>query len=143
VDYPVEALELRYLLSVGGRLTPGLTRVLFLTWRSPPASAYYLASIAILHPATLTNQYRSQDPSDFVTRPLQVKMAKIDVHAHYLPDFYADALRTNGHGRPDGMPAVPKWDVEENLAVMDKMGIGKAYVRFWVSRITNADLTIT
>jgi hypothetical protein len=32
---------------------------------------------------------------------------RIDVHSHFLPDFYRDALHATGHGNPDGMPAVP------------------------------------
>lgn len=34
--------------------------------------------------------------------------AKIDVHAHFLPEFYAKALQEAGHlPGPDGMPAIP------------------------------------
>lgn len=34
--------------------------------------------------------------------------AKVDVHAHFVPDFYAQALRDAGHTPgPDGMPAIP------------------------------------
>ena len=34
--------------------------------------------------------------------------AKRDVHAHYLPDFYAQALRDAGNNPgPDGMPLIP------------------------------------
>ena len=34
--------------------------------------------------------------------------AKIDVHAHFVPDFYADAARDAGHlPGPDGIPAMP------------------------------------
>lgn len=33
---------------------------------------------------------------------------KVDVHAHFVPDFYAQALRDAGHTPgPDGMPAIP------------------------------------
>ncbi|KAF2090892.1 amidohydrolase 2 [Saccharata proteae CBS 121410] len=31
--------------------------------------------------------------------------ARIDVHAHFLPPFYRDALQSHGHAHPDGMPA--------------------------------------
>ncbi len=51
---------------------------------------------------------------------------RIDVHAHFLPDFYADALRDAGHGRPDGMPAIPAWSAEEALKVMDGLGVQTA-----------------
>lgn len=34
--------------------------------------------------------------------------AKIDTHAHFVPDFYAQALRDAGHlPGPDGMPGIP------------------------------------
>ncbi len=32
---------------------------------------------------------------------------KIDVHAHYLPDSYRDALARRGHAQPDGIPGDP------------------------------------
>ena len=31
----------------------------------------------------------------------------IDVHAHFVPDFYAAALTRAGHSKPDGMPQIP------------------------------------
>lgn len=51
---------------------------------------------------------------------------KIDVHSHYLPPFYQEALRNNGHANPDGMPAVPDWSPEQHLELMDKLGIQKS-----------------
>jgi 6-methylsalicylate decarboxylase len=48
---------------------------------------------------------------------------KIDIHAHYLPDFYREALRHNGHAQPDGFPEVPTWSAPEHVAVMDRLGI--------------------
>ena len=48
---------------------------------------------------------------------------KIDVHAHFLPDFYRDALREAGHDQPDGFPYIPEWSAEEHVAVMDRLGI--------------------
>lgn len=47
----------------------------------------------------------------------------IDVHAHYLPAFYREALRECGHDRPDGFPHVPEWSAEEHVATMDRLGI--------------------
>lgn len=32
---------------------------------------------------------------------------KIDVHSHFLPPFYREACLETGHGKPDGMPALP------------------------------------
>jgi 6-methylsalicylate decarboxylase len=48
---------------------------------------------------------------------------KIDVHAHYLPDFYRDALAEHGHGQPDGFPYIPEWSAEDHLSFMDRLGI--------------------
>ena len=33
--------------------------------------------------------------------------ASIDTHAHFLPPFYREACEGTGHGKPDGMPALP------------------------------------
>jgi 6-methylsalicylate decarboxylase len=47
----------------------------------------------------------------------------IDVHAHYLTDQYRKAAIAAGHSKPDGMPGLPEWNVDNALAVMDRMGI--------------------
>lgn len=44
---------------------------------------------------------------------------KIDVHAHFVPDFYREALLDNGITNPDGMPGIPAWSVDSHLAYMD------------------------
>ncbi|KAK1981879.1 amidohydrolase [Colletotrichum cereale] len=55
--------------------------------------------------------------------------AKIDTHAHFLPDFYAQALRDAGHlPGPDGMPGIPEWSPEAHLEFMDAQGIEKSYL---------------
>ncbi|TKA31308.1 hypothetical protein B0A50_02153 [Salinomyces thailandicus] len=51
---------------------------------------------------------------------------KIDVHSHFLPPFYQEACRNNGHANPDGMPAVPDWSPEQHLNLMDNLGIRKS-----------------
>lgn len=51
---------------------------------------------------------------------------KIDVHSHFLPPFYQDACRKNGHANPDGMPYLPDWSPEEHLQLMDKLDISKS-----------------
>ena len=51
---------------------------------------------------------------------------RIDVHAHYLPPTYREALHAAGHDRPDGFPIVPEWSAEEHVAVMDRLGIATA-----------------
>lgn len=47
----------------------------------------------------------------------------IDVHAHYVPDFYRQALTDHGHAQPDGFPHIPDWSAEEHLSAMDRLGI--------------------
>jgi predicted TIM-barrel fold metal-dependent hydrolase len=51
---------------------------------------------------------------------------KIDVHAHYLPDFYRDALRAHGHDQPDGFPYIPEWSAVDHVAFMDRLGIARS-----------------
>ena len=53
-------------------------------------------------------------------------MSLIDVHAHFLPDQYRDALATAGIDQPDGFPRVPSWSAAEHVAVMDRLGIRSA-----------------
>jgi predicted TIM-barrel fold metal-dependent hydrolase len=47
----------------------------------------------------------------------------IDVHAHYLPPAYSDALREAGVTALDGGIPVPQWRVEDSLAMMDRLGV--------------------
>lgn len=51
---------------------------------------------------------------------------KIDMHAHFLPPFYRDALLEHGYAHPDGMPGIPSWSPEAHLAYMDANGISKS-----------------
>ncbi|KXT01156.1 hypothetical protein AC578_603 [Pseudocercospora eumusae] len=53
---------------------------------------------------------------------------RIDVHVHYLPKFYQEACRQNGHEFPDGMPYLPDWNEEEHLAMMHKYNIQKSFL---------------
>jgi 6-methylsalicylate decarboxylase len=52
----------------------------------------------------------------------------IDVHHHFVPDFYREALLAAGVTQPDGMPAIPAWSEESALAFIDEMGIATAYL---------------
>ena len=52
--------------------------------------------------------------------------SRIDVHAHYLPDFYREALIKAGKTHPDGMPGIPEWSEAVALETMDKLRISKA-----------------
>lgn len=51
-----------------------------------------------------------------------------DVHAHFLVPEYVAAAREAGIERPDGMPGWPEWTPERSLALMNEVGIGKAYL---------------
>jgi len=42
----------------------------------------------------------------------------IDVHSHFLPDFYVQALREAGIHDVDGWP-IPKWSVQDALNMMN------------------------
>ena len=44
---------------------------------------------------------------------------KIDVHAHFVPEVYRQALLDNGITNPDGMPGIPAWSVEAHLEYMN------------------------
>lgn len=50
----------------------------------------------------------------------------IDVHAHFLPERYRQALVVAGHEEPDGFHAIPEWSPVDHLALMDRLGIGTA-----------------
>ena len=52
--------------------------------------------------------------------------SKIDVHAHFIPPSYRDALLANGHTNPDGMPGIPPWSAEAHLSYMDQHNISKS-----------------
>lgn len=51
---------------------------------------------------------------------------RIDVHAHFLPTCYTDALAQRGITHLDGGMPVPTWTAELALATMDKLDIGTA-----------------
>lgn len=48
---------------------------------------------------------------------------RIDVHAHYLPPDYRQALLDAGHEHPDGFPVLPEWSAAAHLAMMDRAGV--------------------
>ncbi|KAF3941772.1 hypothetical protein ABW19_dt0203303 [Dactylella cylindrospora] len=47
---------------------------------------------------------------------------KFDVHHHFVPEFYAEALRENG-GDPSGW-TIPTWTVQASQQIMDQHRIG-------------------
>jgi len=67
----------------------------------------------------------------------------IDVHAHFLPPFYREALVRHGYGQPDGFPYVPEWSAKEHVAVMDRLGIGKSMLSISSPGIHLADVAQT
>jgi predicted TIM-barrel fold metal-dependent hydrolase len=52
--------------------------------------------------------------------------SRIDVHSHFLPPFYRDALVQTGHSKPDGMPAIPPWSTDAHLKTMESANVKKA-----------------
>ncbi|KAI9721331.1 MAG: hypothetical protein M1828_005191 [Chrysothrix sp. TS-e1954] len=53
-------------------------------------------------------------------------MERIDVHSHVVTSGYRQYLIENGHEKPDGMPAIPAWDAEHQIALMGKLNISKS-----------------
>jgi predicted TIM-barrel fold metal-dependent hydrolase len=48
---------------------------------------------------------------------------KVDVHAHYIPGVYHDALVAAGQTQPDGIPRLPEWNETLALEAMNKLDI--------------------
>jgi len=65
----------------------------------------------------------SMQTPDAAEAPLR---GAIDVHAHVLTPSLRTAMLDAGHGQPDGMPALPEWDPDSALSVMDRTGIRAA-----------------
>lgn len=53
---------------------------------------------------------------------------RIDVHAHFLPDFYCEALAKAGLETLDGGMPIPAWSAQAALEVMDRQGIETAMI---------------
>lgn len=51
---------------------------------------------------------------------------RIDVHSHFLPPNYREALASNGHSHPDGMPAIPEWSLDAHLTMMKTANVTKS-----------------
>jgi predicted TIM-barrel fold metal-dependent hydrolase len=49
-------------------------------------------------------------------------MPKIDMHVHYVPQAYREALLSCGEENPDGFPT-PEWDPQTHLKVAEQLGI--------------------
>lgn len=50
----------------------------------------------------------------------------IDVHAHFIPAFYRQALIDAGLSKPDGIRGIPDWDEAAMLKLMDQLGVATA-----------------
>lgn len=52
----------------------------------------------------------------------------VDVHAHFTTDHYIETAKASGHAQADGMPEAfwPRWRVDDQLRLMDKLGIGRS-----------------
>ena len=50
-------------------------------------------------------------------------MTMIDMHAHFLSDFYRDALLVAGLRQADGITPLPAWDVGAALQAMDRLSM--------------------
>jgi hypothetical protein len=50
-------------------------------------------------------------------------MTMIDVHAHFLSDFYRDALLVAGLRQADGITQLPAWDAGAALQAMGRLSI--------------------
>ena len=48
---------------------------------------------------------------------------RIDMHCHFLPDFYMSALMEAGESKPDGIASLPHWDEHAAIEVMDQLGV--------------------
>ena len=55
-------------------------------------------------------------------RIIMTRPKTIDVHAHFLPPVYQEALRSAGLKTLDGGIPVPEWSPERALAIMDEIG---------------------
>ncbi|MFJ3473433.1 amidohydrolase family protein [Microbacterium maritypicum] len=55
-------------------------------------------------------------------------MNRIDLHAHYVPEFYREALIAAGQGAPDGIKGLPEWSEASAIAAMDRLGVSKSYL---------------
>ncbi|KAF1993549.1 amidohydrolase 2 [Amniculicola lignicola CBS 123094] len=51
---------------------------------------------------------------------------RIDVHSHFLPPDYHDALMSNGHEKVDGMPGIPPWSETAHLDMMKTANVTKS-----------------
>ncbi len=68
----------------------------------------------------------SQTTTVGTTVPISQKVDRVDIHAHFVPAFYREALGEAGLSEPDGIRAMPEWDADSTLSVMDRLGVATA-----------------
>lgn len=56
------------------------------------------------------------------------RCGRIDVHAHFLPQCYTDALAARGMTKLDGGMPIPAWSADAALKTMDKLEIETAII---------------
>ncbi len=59
---------------------------------------------------------------------MQTPNRRVDVHCHFLPEFYRQALVESGHSKPDGISKIPDWNEQDALKTMDQLGIDFSYL---------------
>ena len=64
--------------------------------------------------------------SDANANTIREHKRAIDVHMHFIPDFYREALASANMASPDGIHALPPWDEENLLDPMDSLQIETA-----------------
>lgn len=47
----------------------------------------------------------------------------VDIHSHFVPDFYRDALINAGHEHPDGIKGIPEWSEQLALHSMNELNV--------------------
>lgn len=55
-----------------------------------------------------------------------MSLPKIDIHSHFVPDFFREALYATGHDHPDGMPAPAKWSEQAHLDFHSALNVQKS-----------------
>lgn len=70
-------------------------------------------------------------------------LPKIDLHAHYLPPAYREALQSHCKGGdPDGFPT-PAWELKPHLEMMDHLGIEVSLLSLSSPHINMGDKNVT
>lgn len=47
----------------------------------------------------------------------------VDIHSHFVPDFYREALLAAGHDQPDGIKGIPEWSEALAIETMNKLNV--------------------